>query len=46
MSLKAIEYKIMQDQIEIDNSLIKNEKQKQKKFINLISLIFILYFYF
>ena len=46
MSLKAIENKIMQDQIEINNSLIKNYKQKQKKIINFNSLILILYLYF
>ncbi len=36
----------MQDQIEINNSLIKNDKKKQKKIINLDSLILILYLYF
>ncbi len=36
----------MQDQIEINNSLIKNDKQKQKKIINFNSLFLILYLYF
>ena len=36
----------MQDQIEINNSLIKNDRQKHKKIINLNALILILYLYF
>ena len=36
----------MQDQIEINNSLIKNDKQKQNKIINFKPLILILYLYF